>query len=129
VHIWEKLLIKTPLIRPLYSASKQLLENFTVPDTSTYSRVALVEYPKPEVYVLAFIARKISLNADPLQSNYSAVFIPSTPTPFTGFVAMIENKKIFPLNMSIEEALKFLVSGGIATPEMFLDDTINKAEA
>jgi len=119
---WEKLLIKLPFIRTLYSASKQLLETFTVPDTSAYNRVALVEYPKEGVYVLAFIARSTTLVKAKIEGDYSAVFIPSTPTPFTGFVAMIHKNNIFPIDISVEEAVKFLVSGGIATPEQFLTD-------
>lgn len=128
LDIWEKLLVKLPIIRTLYSASKQLLETFTVPDTSAYSRVALVEYPKEGVYVLAFIARSTTLERAKIKGEFSAVFIPSTPTPFTGFVAMIHKNNIFPIEMSVEEAVKFLVSGGIATPEQFLTDKDNMVD-
>jgi len=128
VNIWEKLLIRLPLIRTLYTASKQLLETFTVPDTSAYKRVALVQYPLPGVYVLGFIARATTLVKAEIEGEFSAVFIPSTPTPFTGFVAMINKNDIFPVDMTVEEALKFLVSGGIATPELFLADNKGKVE-
>lgn len=128
VGLWEKLLIRLPIIRTLYSASKQLLETFAVPDTSAYSRVALVEYPKEGVYVLAFLARPTTLAKAKIAGDYSAVFIPSTPTPFTGFVAMIHKNSIFPIEITIEDALKFIVSGGIATPEQFLIDNDIKVD-
>jgi uncharacterized membrane protein len=128
VTVWEKFLIRLPITRTLYSASKQLLETFTVPDTSAYKRVVLVEYPKEGVFVLAFSARDTTLMRAGIEGDFCAVFIPSTPTPFTGFVAMIKKNNIFPIEMSVEEALKFLVSGGIATPGQFLVDNKTKVE-
>ncbi|MCK4857179.1 MAG: hypothetical protein KAT58_04350, partial [candidate division Zixibacteria bacterium] len=70
-----------------------------------------------------FAAEAVSLRQSGVKGEWVAVFLPSTPTPFTGFVVMVNKKDIIPTDITIEEAIKFLVSGGIAVPEQLIPES------
>jgi len=120
IRAWENLLIRVPLVRTVYTPAKQLLETFTLSAESSYSRVALVEYPRKGVWVIGFLAQDVDLRNGGIEEEYAAVFIPSTPTPFTGFMAMIPKADTRPIDLPVEDALKFLVSGGVTCPKSLL---------
>ena len=119
-NIWELFFIKTPLVRTIYSASKQLIEGIALPDKKAFQQVVLVQYPSKGIYNLGFVSNKIKQDILPDKDELVAVFIPSTPTPFTGFVLLYPKKEIIPLDLSIEEGIKFFVSGGIASPKKLI---------
>jgi len=110
--VGELLFIKTPLIRTVYGGAKQLMEAMFLPTGKAFKQAVLVEFPHKEVWVVGFLAGEIQADGRKLL----AVFVPSTPTPFTGFVANYPPEAVVPLSISIEEALKFVVSGGIIAP-------------
>lgn len=120
IQTWEGLVERIPLVRTVYIPAKQLLKTITPQSESSFKRVALVEYPRKHVWVIGFLANDVDLSSGGIEGDYRAVFIASTPTPFTGFMAMIPKDDIHPLDMSVEEAIKFLVSGGVACPKMWL---------
>ncbi len=117
---WENLLVRVPVVRTVYGPAKQLLEAFTVSSETSFKRVALVQYPRKDVWVIGFLAQDVDLSSGGIEGEFRAVFIPSTPTPFTGFMATIPKNDIRQLEMPVEEAVKFLVSGGVACPQIFL---------
>ncbi|OGC75962.1 MAG: hypothetical protein A2145_00435 [candidate division Zixibacteria bacterium RBG_16_40_9] len=119
-NIWELFFIKTPLVRTIYSASKQLMEGIALPDKKAFQQVVLVQYPRAGVYDLGFVSNKIEQDFLSDKEELVAVFIPSTPTPFTGFVLLFPKKEIIPLDLTIEEGIKFFVSGGIASPKKLI---------
>ncbi len=116
--IGEKILVQMPIIRPVYSAAKQLLEAVTMPSMNSFKEVVLVEYPRREVYALGFISNRINCDIAGALREYVSVFIPSTPTPISGMVIMVPRDQIVTVDMTIEEGIKFLVSGGVASPEL-----------
>jgi uncharacterized membrane protein len=120
IRVWENFLVKVPVVRTVYGPAKQLLEAFTASSDKSFKRVALVEYPRKGVWIVGFLAQDVDLSSGGIDGEFRAVFIPSTPTPFTGFMAMIPKNDIRPLEMQVEEAVKFLVSGGVACPQIFL---------
>ncbi len=113
----EKVLSRMPIIRPVYSAAKQLLEAIALPTTSSFKEVVLVEYPRRGAYAVGFVAKEITLDADGTPKNHMVVFVPSTPTPVSGIVIIVPSNEIIPLDLTLEEGAKFLVSGGAASPE------------
>lgn|SRR5574341_195118 len=119
-NIWELFFIKTPLVRTIYSASKQLIEGITLPDKKAFQQVVLVEYPRQGVYNLGFVSNRIENQISQPQTELIAVFIPTTPTPFTGFVALFPKEQVLALDISIEEGIKYFVSGGIAAPKKLI---------
>ncbi len=114
--IGELLFIRTPLVRTVYSAAKQLVEAVTGSQRKVFQRAVLVEYPRKGIYAIGFAAAHTTLNQGPVTGNLVAIFIPSTPTPVTGFVIMAPADEVYELDISTEEVIKMLVSGGIATP-------------
>ena len=126
VSLWERLLNSLPLVRTIYSAAKQLLISVAEPKASMFQRVVIIPYPRLGMYSLAFAANEVTLDRQGVIGDYVAVFIPSTPTPFTGYMLMVKKDEIYPTNMSVEEAVKFIVSGGIVVPEMMLPRQIDQ---
>jgi uncharacterized membrane protein len=125
---WERFLTALPLVRTIYTAAKQLLISVAGPQTGDFNRVVIVPYPRLGVYAFAFAAENITLEKTGVEGDYVAVFIPSTPTPFTGFVVMVRKDDIHPTDITIEEAIKFLVSGGIAVPNQLLPEKLREQQ-
>lgn len=114
----DRMLVRMPIIRPIYSAAKQLLEAVTIPSTRSFKEAALIEYPRRGIYALCFISKRVDLEINGETRVFVTVFIPSTPTPVSGVVIMAPADEVMPVNMTVEEGIKFLVSGGVASPEL-----------
>jgi len=114
--IGELLFVRTPLVRTVYSAAKQLVEAVTGSQRKVFQRAVLVEYPRKGIYAIGFAAAESNLHGAPISGKMVAIFIPSTPTPVTGFVIMVPADEVYELDISTENVIKMLVSGGIATP-------------
>ncbi len=119
VTLWDNLLARVPLVRTVYVASKQLLQSVTDPRENMFQKVVIIPYPRVGMYVFAFAANEIRVDALGDQTHV-AVFVPSTPTPFTGFTVIVKKEEVYPTNISVEEAIKFIVSGGIVTPDKLM---------
>jgi uncharacterized membrane protein len=117
-ELGDRSLGRTPLVRIIYTAAKQLVRSLVTPSAKAFSEVALVEYPRKGVYIIGFLSGKSRLQDE--ENKYAEsvrmVFIPSTPTPFTGLVVFVPERDIYPIDIGLEEAVKIMVSGGIATP-------------
>lgn len=118
VRLGERVLARMPIIRPIYSASKQLLEAVATTDKTSFKEVALIEYPRRGIYELCFVSKRLEIRVADKVEKYASCFIPSTPTPVSGFVVMVPDAEVYTVQMSVEEGLKFLVSGGVASPEL-----------
>ena len=117
IRIWESWLIRIPLIRIVYGAAKQFLESVSGQDAQSFKQVGLIEYPRQGLYTLCFIANRLNIENHGQSEKRMTVFVPSTPTPFTGFVILVKPQEIIPLDVSVEDVIKLLVSGGIVVPE------------
>ena len=124
IRIWESWLIRIPLIRIVYGAAKQLLESVSSSEGNSFKQVGLVEYPRRGIYSFCFLANRLPLDTTPEQATRITAFIPSTPTPFTGFVIMVRPEEVIPLNMRVEDAIKLLVSGGIVVPPVLTQEPL-----
>jgi uncharacterized membrane protein len=118
-RIWEIFLIKTPLVRTIYGSSKQLVEALTTSDKQSFKQVVLIEFPRKGMFCLGFLTESIKIELKDKSDELFTVFIPSTPTPFTGWTMLFRKEEVTPLEMSVEEGIRFFVSGGIASPEKF----------
>ncbi len=114
----DRLIARMPLIRPIYSAAKQLLHALTSDSGGSFKDVGLVEYPRKGLYQLCFVARPVEIHAEGKTRSHLTVFVPATPTPVTGMVVVVPAEDIILLDMSIEDGVKFLVSGGVASPSV-----------
>jgi uncharacterized membrane protein len=111
----ESLFNKIPVIRTVYGPAKQLVESLTVADKKGFKRVVLVQFPRRDTYTLGFVAKRVQMNNQALL----AIFIPSTPAPFTGWTLLFKEEEVTFLDLSVEEGIEFFVSGGIASPDKF----------
>jgi len=117
-RIGERIMGRMPLIRPIYSASKQLLEGLTNADKSSFKEVALIQYPRRGLFTLCFVSSRLTIEVDGVQVQHATCFVPSTPTPVSGMVVLVPSSEVRSVNMSVEDGIKFLVSGGVASPHL-----------
>lgn len=110
---FEGLLLRLPLVRTIYSSAKQVVATFNAPSRS-FQRVVLLEYPRKGIWTLGLVAteRRDSLRLFPSDQVLS-VFIPTTPNPTSGYLVIVSPDDVKDLDFSVEEALKFIISGGI----------------
>jgi uncharacterized membrane protein len=116
--MWEKLLSRIPLVRSIYTAVKQIAEALFGSGSQTFQKVYLLQYPRAGLWTLAFQTSKTQGEAQ-MKTNMSEVvnlFVPTTPNPTSGFFIMASNNEIIELDMSVDDALKMVISGGVVVP-------------
>ena len=116
MRLLDKIMERIPLVRTVYKATQQLLEAIFGDGSKAFSEVVLVPFPNPDSMVIGFVTGKIPLpvatNSDELQPARITVFVPSTPLPTTGWLLFVEPAQLVHLEMSVEEGMKLLLSGG-----------------
>jgi uncharacterized membrane protein len=118
VAMTEGLLLQIPLVKNVYSASKQLFDAVTVPGKEAFRQVVILEYPRAGVYALGFITATQAAGFQDLVGERTVnVFIPTAPNPTSGFFLVVPEKSVIPVSISVEEALKMIVSGGLIVPQ------------
>jgi len=118
LQFWDNLVDRIPLARIIYSSVKQLLQAFFFQNSDAFQRVALVEYPRRGIYVLGFITGESKGEAqEKINKKMINVFIPTTPNPTSGFYILVPEEDLTMLDMSVEDAFKLLISGGLVSPD------------
>jgi len=116
-RIWGRLISKVPVLRGVYNALKQILETVLAQQSNAFREAVLVEYPRRGMWVIAFITGRTKGEVQSLtEPDVINLFVPTTPNPTSGFLIFVAKEDIVPLSMSVEEALKMVISGGIVTP-------------
>lgn len=113
----ENLFIKLPLLRDIYTAVRKLTV-YIFTKRQAFKKVVLVEYPRKGIYSIGFItAFTISEIQTKTKEEVINVFLPSTPNPTTGFLLMVPKRDIVELDMSVDDAMRLIITGGIITPD------------
>lgn len=114
----EALLLRLPLVRTIYSSVKQVVDTFQGPGRN-FQRVVLMEYPRPGLWTLGLVATE---RADSLGlaagNKVLAVFVPTTRNPTSGFLVIVPPEDVIERDFSVEDAFKFIVSGGIVGKDL-----------
>lgn len=121
---FEKLLAKTPLIGAIYPYAKQITDFFFGQDRKIeFERVVAIPYPRRGTYSLAFLTGSSlrTLNEASGQELIS-VFIPSSPMPATGYTLFVPAEDIIPMNLTVDQALRIVISGGVLVPQEELEE-------
>jgi len=114
---FEKIVEHTPVIRTIYNALKQILETVLAQQSDAFRDVVLVEYPRKGIWMLGFVSGKTKGEVQQIMDDEMInVFIPTTPNPTSGFLAFVPQQDLTPLEISVEDAFKMLISSGIVTP-------------
>jgi len=118
IEFWENIVNKIPFIRTIYVAIKQLGEAIFAKKEKDFKRVVLIEYPREGIFTLAFTT---GIGEGEIQKKTKKrvlnIFVPTTPNPTSGFYLLVPEDEIKFLDMSVEDAFKLIISGGMATPE------------
>lgn len=110
----ESLLSKVPLVRSIYTAVKQVINTVLSSNSEAFRKVLLIEYPRKGLWSIAFQTGPVSPEInEQSQEELLSLFIPTTPNPTSGFMIMVPKKEVRELNMSIDEALKCIISLGV----------------
>lgn len=116
LDIGERTLQAIPLAGAIYKTLQQLLQTLLQDSKNRFRRVILVEYPRRGLWAVAFVTG--SMTAAPSSNQMLSVFIPTTPNPTTGWYAVVPESDVINLSISIEDAFKVLLSGGIVGPDL-----------
>ncbi len=111
VNFGELILAKIPFVSPIYKASKQIIQAIFATNSQAFRQVVLVEYPRKDIWSLGFLTHSETTSFVENQPLFT-VFIPTTPNPTSGFLLLVDKNDIKPSTMSVDEALKFIISLG-----------------
>ncbi len=130
VRIWEGLLSRIPIVRTIYSSVKQVSDTLLSPQGNAFRKALLVEYPRKGSWTIGFLTgtpadevRRRVAQANPAGDDAGAgaemvsIYVPTTPNPTSGFFLMMRREDTIELDMSVDEALKYIVSMGVVTPD------------
>ena len=115
IHWFDAGMSRTPVIKYIYSAAKQVVDSLRRLQGVPFKKVVIVEFPKVGMYSLAFVTGK---PVDFKGQTKIPLFIPHTPNPMTGFLVLLSAEQIIDTDMSIEDAMKMVLSGGLLSPEV-----------
>ncbi|MHC5653835.1 DUF502 domain-containing protein [Stappia sp.] len=117
----ELLLGRMPVVRNLYSGLKQIFETVLAERSNSFKKAAIIEYPRPGLWAIVFIATdargEVAHKLDQQGREVTAVFLPTTPNPTSGFLLYVPKSEIIELDMTVEEAAKLVISAGLVSPE------------
>ena len=118
ILLWgESMVVRVPLVRGIYQAFKQVVDAMVSTKGESFKRVVLVEFPRKGLYTVAFVTGLTSGEVrDKTAENCVNIFIPTTPNPTSGFYMMVPEDQVVTLDMTVEEAFKLIMSGGIVAP-------------
>lgn len=117
VNISERIIERLPFINTIYNSVKQIVQTFSTQQKAIFQEVVMLEYPRKGTYVLGF---RTSTSRGEIQERTARemhnIFIPTTPNPTSGFLLMVPKDEIIPLDMTVGEGMKLIVSGGAVVP-------------
>ncbi len=120
VRLGDFIVSKMPLISSIYSLLKQLFETVLSPKSQSFKEAVLIEYPRKGIWIIGFLAGQSSSELQqktPTNDKMLSIFVPTTPNPTSGFLVLVPQTEVIKLDMSVEDALKYVVSCGIVSPE------------
>lgn len=114
---WDALLNRIPVVRSIYSGVKQVSDTLFSETGNAFRTAVLVQWPRPDVWTIGFVTGAPGGDVvNYLQGDYLSVYVPTTPNPTGGYFVMLKKSDCIELNMSVDEALKYVVSMGVVSP-------------
>lgn len=127
VRLGERIVNTIPLVNKFYSAVKQLVSTIVSGGNKDFKRVVLIEYPRKGVWALAYVTgTAVGEIQRRTEKRVVNLFVPTTPNPTSGFYLMVPEDELIPLDMSVEDSFKVLISGGIINPESTQEQRIEE---
>jgi uncharacterized membrane protein len=117
LYLWDMVLHRIPIVRSIYGGVKQISDTLFSPEGKAFRKAVLVRYPQHDTWTVALLTGEPQHEVtDHLGHEYYAVFVPTTPNITAGFFLLVQKTEVRPLEMSVDEALKYIISMGVAEP-------------
>ena len=117
IHLGERFVGRMPVIRSIYAAAKQIIETVLRNSSNSFRQVVLMEYPRKGLWSVAFLTGEASGELRRrLGDDWITVYMPTTPNPTSGFLLVVRRADVIPLDMTVEEAIKLIISTGVIVP-------------
>ena len=117
VQLWEALLARIPVVKSIYYSVKQVSDTVFSSNGQAFRKALLVQYPREGVWTIAFLTGQPGGDAaEHLRGDYVSVYVPTTPNPTSGFFLMMQRSEVVELDMSVDDALKYIISMGVVAP-------------
>lgn len=116
VRFWESVLARIPVVKSIYYSVKQVSDTLFSGSGDAFRKVLLVRYPHPQAWSLAFQTNVPGDVAESFDAEHVGVFIPTTPSPVNGFYFYVKRSETIELDISVDDALKYIISMGVAAP-------------
>jgi uncharacterized membrane protein len=117
VQLWEALLARIPVVKSIYYSVKQVSDTVFSSNGQAFRKALLVQYPREGVWTIAFLTGQPGGDAaEHLRGDYVSVYVPTTPNPTSGFFLMMRRSEVVELDMSVDDALKYIISMGVVAP-------------
>jgi len=108
---------RIPMVRSIYVAIKQVSEVFLKQERTVFKKVVLIQYPRPGIYVIGFVTSTWRFKgAGGAEQDFVTIFLPTTPNPTSGLFMMVPRHEVIDSDLSIEDAMKMIISGGAVVP-------------
>ena len=117
VKFWEGVLARIPVVNSIYTGVKQVSDTLFAPGGQAFRKAVLVQWPGRGMWTIAFVTGTPGGDvANHLQGDYLSIYVPTTPNPTGGYFVMVPRANVIELDMSVDEALKYIISMGVAVP-------------
>jgi uncharacterized membrane protein len=117
VSYWERLLARIPVVNSIYNGVKQVSDTLFSPTGQAFRKALLVEWPHEGMWTIAFLTGRPGGDvANHLKGDYISIYVPTTPNPTGGYFVMVPTSAVIELDMTVDEALKYIISMGVVAP-------------
>lgn len=117
ILVWEALLARVPVVKSIYASVKQVSDTLFSDSGNAFRQAVLVEFPRPGAWTIAFVTGKPGGDvANHLNGDYLSVYVPTTPNPTSGFFLIMPKANVVELDMTVDDALKYIISMGVVVP-------------
>lgn len=119
ILLWEAMLSRVPVVKSIYASVKQVSDTIFSDSGNAFRKALLIEFPRKGSWTIAFLTGEPGGDvSNHLQGDYVSVYVPTTPNPTGGYFLMIEKNEVIELDMSVDQALKYIISMGTVVPEI-----------
>lgn len=119
ILLWEELLSRLPVVKSIYSSVKQVSDTIFSDSGNAFRKALLIEYPRKGSWTVAFLTGQPEGDVkNHLLGEYVSVYVPTTPNPTSGFFLMISKEEVVELDMTVDQALKYIISMGTVAPDI-----------
>ena len=117
VRFWERILARIPVVNSIYSSVKQISDTLFSSSGQAFRKALLVQWPHEGMWTIAFVTGSAGGDvANHLREDYLSVYVPTTPNPTGGYFVLVARKDLIELDMSVDQALKYVISMGVVAP-------------